>query len=303
MALNNNYGLKINDKDLSAVLNGKWPIFGFDVLNNAKAFRTTTIRDTSVNAFYNSGITAPTNNELTYNTQTMDYGSLGVLTMTWGNGKKQMQGVVKKLITRYEHGYDYIPSGYFTITGTYNLSVKAELIKTGSGTNYVTTFGANSTDSITKSLNDTNESKILLPTMNKFLPYNLAASAGVFYPMQITYSANVNLNPDLVVQGGTGGYPGIGVGLGTLYYTGSNLPAYVSVEIDARYVNIYMNYSWYDSITRVTYSATWNPPQPSQNADYDAQVRGRMVAQTTGSQFDVTVYLTPHKLQEMILND
>ena len=83
----------------------------------------------------------------------------------------------------------------------------------------------------------------------------------------------------------------------TVYTETLNGVEYITVEIDKKYVNIYMNYRWYDQILRAKAVVNYN-----QELWYDVTNRTRMVAETTGSVFNVNVYLTPHKLEEMIIN-
>lgn len=291
MSLNNNYGFKImGDDELS--LNGKWPIFGVDIENISKDFRTTRIIDSSNNPFYNSGITPVSNNEMTY-THAGDH--------TLGEGRKYLEGSVKKLITRYAHGYSYRPAGYYTITGSFMFKISYSITRTGSGEHYQEFYYGDGswTGNVTKTVSGSSDP--MYPTINDFLPYGLTSTnTGDYYPLVISYGPKATSSPDVLVTGGTRGDPFSGNGK---LYIGNQVAApsaFVTVEIDNTYVNIYMNYRWWDEIRRKNdyfdpspYPASWI---------FEVSERYRLVAQTTGSVFDVNVYLTPHNLEEMTIN-
>ena len=278
MAINNNYGCKILGQD-GVSLNGNWPIFGFDVQNSAQAFRTTRVVDSSTNSFYNSGIVAPTDAEL-FN----------------GTGQTIKSGVVKKLITRYKHGYDYAPSGYYTISGSLSIDAQATVVQSGSGTYYTEFYGGDYTRNGTRDLNISGTTDPIYPRINGSYYYDEGLSMGN-YMIGISYGTNSALNPDIVVPGGTQGNPFVWFANNTVVdYDG--VGAFITVEIDSTYVNIYMNYRWYDTIFRKAYFDGVSLDKTI----YDVTNRVRLVAQTTGSVFNVNVYLTPHKLEEMIIN-
>ena len=279
MALDNNYGLKIMGKE-GVSLNGKWPIFGFDVENAKNAFRTTRVVDSSDNPYkVGSGVVTPSDGSLVR-----------------GFGQDIKSGYEKVLIAKYEHGYDYRPSGYYTVTGTFNLDCKALITQLGSGSSYSTLFGGDFSRDGYRNLNVSGATDPLYPKMNSFYPYEYGLSP-TLYMMMITYGVNSSLSPDIVIPGGTSGNPFSGMANGSVIDS-DGIGAYVSVEIDTKYVYIYMNYAWYDTIMRQVY---WNGSSMDKNV-YDVQDRIKMVVNTAGSVFDVNVYLTPHKLEEMILN-
>lgn len=287
----NNYGFKIMGRD-GVSLNGKWPIFGFDVENIQGAFRTTRITDSSNNPFYNSGITPVSNSEMTY-MQAGDH--------TYGDGRKFLEGSVKKLMARYEHGYDYKPTGYYTISGLFRYSISYSITRTGSGDYYQEFYGGDGswTGNFSKTVSGTADQ--LYPTMNDFAPYGLLTDqVANYYPLVATYGPRAASSPDILVQGGTRGDPFSGNGILPIGNQAVAPAAFVTVEIDSKYVNIYMNYRWWDEIRRK--NDFFDPsPYPSQWI-FEVSERYRLVAQTTGSVFDVNVYLTPHKLEEMIIN-
>lgn len=290
MGVDNNYGFKTMGRD-GMILNGKYPILGFDVNNVDRAFRTTRITDSSSNPFYNSGIVAPTDSDMTY-TYDGDH--------KYGSGIAGMDGVVRKLAAKYEHGYDYKPFGYYTITGSFVNNVSYLFTQFGYGVYYQEFYGGDwqRTGSINKTVSGSQDP--IYPSMNKFAPYGwYYSSGGSYYSEAIRYSTNQNLNPEVLIPGGSRGNPVSGTGISSA--GNSRTPsAYVDVEIDQKYVSIYLNYWWYDVIYRN--NDFFDPsPNPSQ-MNYDVNNRFQLIAQSTGSVFDVNVYLTPYKLEEMILN-
>ena len=279
MPLNSNYGFKIMGRD-GVSLNGKWPIFGFDIQNAEKAFRTTRVVDTSDHPYYTgSGVTPPPDSSL-YR----------------GFGQNTKSGYVKELITKYEHGYNYRPSGYYTVSGTFNLDCKAIVLQTGSGSYYTSWYYGDFSRDTLKNLNVSGNTDPLYPRMNDFYPLDYGLSPSL-YMMNISYGVDNNLNPDILIPGGTQGNPFSGQANKSLLDSGG-IAAFISVEIDTKYVYIYMNYRWYDTILRQVY---WDGSSMDASI-FDVQNRVKMVAETTSSVFDVNVYLTPHKLEEMIIN-
>lgn len=265
MGLNNNYGIKTLDRNGDIALNGKWPIFGFDVNKINTTFRSTRIIDNKTNNFYSSG-----NMEPSYTSQNILYGT------------------VKELVTSYAHGYDFRPMGYYTITGTLNMS-SAVIFNQKSSSGYGGDYEIEGNEIICSS-------RALYPTINEFTPlgyytsnpgsgggfgtvvYNLGCSVG-------TASSNT-----IVLPSTNPNYPYTVNGI-VDYQDPKGMAAYISVEIDAENVYIYKNYRWYDEWSRYLIIGL------------DVSDRVRMVAQTTGSVFDVNVYLTPHKIEEMIINE
>lgn len=329
MGLNNNYGFKTLDKD-GVVLNGKWPIFGFDIEKVADSWRTTRISDSSFNDWskpsdFPTTLTPPSDQDMTWTTTTDP--TRGYVT-TYGSCEKTQNGVVRRLITQYKHGYNYRPSGYYTISG--NLVLKADCVveQYGTGTwkdRYGGSFHLFPTYSI--NYNKIN-SCALYPAMNDFIPYAKPGKNSrdynggdltPFYPNRYSLSMKLAISSnstgyDITTPMGSWGnlfslsqvpQTASDITASAWFNKNDDLAAWVDVEIDNEYVKIYMNYRWYDYYIR---DYEHRSAYDWQGTHYDAETRidmignVQMITLTTGSNYDVTVYLTPHKLEDMIIN-
>ena len=280
MALNNNFGIKIvNRTGNDTVMNGKWPILGFDIDNIKQAFRTTRIVDTSDNQFYDSGNTLP-----------------DISSLNFGYGENVKYGTVKKLAAKYEHGYTYAPMGYYTVTGNYVVRSKANLVQNASGT-YSSSYGGSYDVSGYNNLSPTDSATgdILYPKMNSFNPNGYGVS-------QFAYINGVSIgisarNPDLVVPSNNPFYRNY-ANDGEVNLANPEIASKITVEVDEKYVYIYNNYRWYDTWRRyVFFDGSYDPSLG------DVSDRLKIVADTSGSVYEVNVYLTPYNIEEMILNE
>lgn len=277
-----NYGFKIMGKGRQVSLNGKWPIIGFDIGKLETTFRTTRINDSSVNDFYPSGNDIP------------DYSALNPA----GFGVNERSGVVRELVTKYEHGYDYRPMGYWTVSGTMNLQGKTTMSQTASGTESSWSGGTYpSPVERTYRLGQYNQSLPLTPEIGKISLPTITTSGNLRNLYWLSATIGSNASCDLVIPSGNPLY-------GTYYLEyadpGNNqLGAWIDVEIDEKYVYIYMNYAWWDKWYRYAFRGNDGNIYPDV---FDVQWRVQSVAETTGSVFDVNVYLTPHKIEEAIIN-
>ena len=262
-------------------LNGKWPIIGFDIGKLETTFRTTRINDSSVNDFYPSGNDIP------------DYSELNPA----GFGLNEMSGVVRKLVTKYEHGYDYRPMGYWTVSGTMNLQGRTTMSQTASGTESSWSGGSYGPREATYRLGQYNQILPLTPEIDKISLPTITTSGNLRNLYWLSATIGSNNTCDLVIPSGNPLY-------GTYYLEyadpGNNqLGAWIDVEVDDKYVYIYMNYAWWDKWYRYAFRGNDGNIYPDV---FDIQWRVRSVAETTGSVFDVNVYLTPHKIEEAIIN-
>lgn len=282
MAINNNYGFKTLGKGRQVVINGKWPIFGFDVDRVAQSFRTTRVVDTTVHNYYNSGNTLPSTSSLN----------------PAGFGVNERSGVVRELVTKYEHGYDYRPMGYWTVSGTMNLQGQTTMSQTASGSESSWSGGTYpSPVERTYRLGQYNQELPLTPEIGKISLPTITTSGNLRNLYWLSATIGSNNSCDLVIPSGNPLY-------GTYYLEyadpGNNqLGAWIDVEVDEKYVYVYMNYAWWDKWYRYAFRNNYGNIDTSV---FDIQWRVRSVAQTTGSVFDVNVYLTPYKIEEMIVN-
>lgn len=257
MAYDNNYGFKTVKDNLDTSINGKWPIFGFDVNDIDNAFRTTRVVDSSSHNFPDTGNTKPNYN--------------------YGNNLKE--GVIKELITSYDHGYDFRPMGYYTVGGTLNLKVKAQVDQTATGPAAGDAGGSYTVTNTYPSSSYGEET--LIPKMNDFLS---ARGPSTSTYDNILYTTIGTANTNKLVVPPNFYFP--------WEYLGNNRAAWISVEIDDKKVYIYMNYAYYDS-----WSTRFAEGDP-QDGNVDSRVR--MVADTSGSTFNVNVFLAPYSIEEML---
>lgn len=262
MAYDNNYGFKTVKDNLDDSLNGKWPIFGFDVNDIKTAFRTTRIVDSSNHSFPNTGNTKP----------------------NYNYGVNLKQGMIKELITSYDHGYDFRPMGWYTITGTFSLKCKAQVAQTAAGPGGPSAGGNYTVDS-TYYINQSNAPESLPPSfcsMDRYSPRPVTPTPSPNYPLSTTIGTSGS-NAKLIVP------PQY---MFPSNYSGNEYSAYISVEIDDKKVYIYMNYAYYDS-----WATLWDDEGP-QVGDLGSRVR--MVADTSGSIYNVNVFLAPYSIEEML---
>ena len=282
MGTNNNYGFKTVGRGHQVVLNGKWPIFGFDVGKVDSSFRTTRITDVSSHGYYNSGNTLPSTSLLN----------------PAGFGVNEKSGVVRELVAKYEHGYDYRPMGYWTVSGTMNLQGKTTMTQTASGSESSWSGGSYGPIEATYRLGQYNQLLPLTPEINAMSLPTITTSGNLRNLYWLSATIGSNSSCDVVIPSGNPLY-------GTYYLEyadpGNNqLGAWIDVEVDDKYVYIYMNYAWWDKWYRYAFR---NSGGNIDTSIFDIQWRVRSVAQTAGSTFDVTVYLAPYKIEEMILNE
>lgn len=197
-------------------------------------------------------------------------------------GQNVKTGVTKVLLASYRHGYSYRPMGYYTITGTFNAKCKTQVAQTASGTE-ASAYGGTYTINSSPSISPTTPSVDLFPKMNEFYMGSAMNTVGAFNLVTTIGSSN---NANIVVPATS-----IFFGPGAIVGSYDQIAAWVSVEMDNNNVYIYMNYTYYD----IWYRAT----APGY---FDIDSRVRMVADTSGSTYDVNVYLTPYKLEDLIQN-
>lgn len=278
----NNYGIKTIGKGRQVSLNGKWPILGFDINKIETAFRTTRINDSSVNDFYPSGNDIPA------------YSALNPA----GFGVNEMSGVVRKLVAKYEHGYSYRPMGYWTVSGTMNLQGRTTMIQNATGSESSWSGGSYGPLESTYRLGQYNQILPLTPEIGKISLPTITTSGNLRNLYWLSAAIGSNQSCDIVILSGNPVY-------GTYYLEyadpGNNqLGAWIDVQVDEKYVYIYINHAWWDKCYRYAFRTSGGTIDPNV---FDVRWRLQSIAETTGSVFDVNVYLTPYKIEEMIINE
>lgn len=277
------YGFKTLDKSNATVINAKYPIFGFDMAHLPRAYKTFSIKDNSTNPFVSGSVSVPSI------TATQTY--------AWSYKDSSDYGSVRELIKKVEHGYSFRPLGYATISGTLrmtkSISVQQDEVTVSatfgsfggdysSTTDHAVQFGTGTTGHLIP-LYKGGFFVGEVPTANTYFApqYRLDTSdySGTIFHDDILfwlkyYLTNIS-TPNIMLE-----CP----------------PDFIEVEIDDKYIYIYRKYWWSDTIRRVVQA---NSPITSPFLN-DVRERVKIVNQTTGSTFDVTVYLCPYPIEELL---
>ncbi len=265
----NDYGFATLDQQGNNAINAKNPIFGFDMAHTPRPFKTFHITDTRVNPFDTETVAIP-------NPTPVD---------SWGWSENNKSGKNRVLIKRVKHGYNFRPVGYATITGNWNVEKRVQIQQT----QYAGNFGGNYTKTLIKqnpydrdmpfTPNQFNQAYVVQTSQFLGAPYTMLDktdfSGTIFEYQYIT---------DVL----------------TLIPWGDQRGEYaaqhpIQVEIDDEYINIYYEYAWSDVIRRAKFTY-------SGQTTHDLQERVKIVTQYIGSTYDVTVYLCPYPIEELIGN-
>lgn len=269
------YGFKTKDDNRATVLNAKNPIFGFDMQHTPRAFKTFHIVDTKTSPIHTGSVATP-------NPQPNN---------SWGYAQNMDYGTIRELITQVKHGYPFRPVGYATISGTmkYSLNVHFDQTQRAGGS-----YGGDYSRNLTKTKGQTDY--ILVPNMSG-IPYASVTGSGVFIP-------SVNLTKqDFSGSLWPFDYPKQIMTLmpfGPTYApelaSESGMPKCIEVEIDDEYIYFYRSYGWSDTIRRAKF--VWDG-----SASQDIQERVKISEQYTGSEYNVTVYLCPFPIEELLTSN
>ena len=263
------YNEKTGKKEVS--INSKYPVFGPEYNKINSTFRTTHISDTKTYPIKTASISIPTPN-LPY------YGIDNYY------GISEYVGYDDELVTEYEHGYKFRPIGYATITGKIIGNNVGELSQTViSGT---MSYGGNFTvysntrwldTELTPGFGGMNSQTggFYLPwERNSMTVGNSQYTGNFIVPDSVlgVFLSRYNVNATIGIRQGLPG----------------TISAPYWVEIDDTKVKIWKRIYWADHIIRA---------KPS---DYDAYERGKVRENFAGSELDITVYLCPYKLGDLI---
>lgn len=265
------YGFKTSDDNRATVLNAKNPIFGFDMQHTPRAFKTFHIVDTKTSPIHTGSVATP-------NPQPSN---------TWGYAQNVDYGTIRELITQVKHGYPFRPVGYATISGTMKYSLNVHFDQTQRAGSY----GGDYSKNLTKTKGQTDY--ILVPNMSG-IPYASITGSNIFTP-------SVNLTEqDFSGSLWPYDYPkqvmtlmAFGPTYAPELESASGMPKCIEVEIDDEYIYFYRSYGWSDTIRRAKF--VWDG-----STSQDIQERVKISEQYTGSEYNVTVYLCPFPLEELL---
>ena len=266
------YGFKTSDNNRATVLNAKNPIFGFDMQHTPRAFKTFHIVDTKTSPIHTGSVATP-------NPQPAQY--------SWGDAQNMDYGTIRELITKVEHGYDFRPVGYATISGTLKYSYNVHFDQTQRAGSY----GGNYSKNLTKKKPGSDLS--LVPNISG-LPFVSTTESGLFLPTVALTTSDFS--------GSTWPYPYPRNAMTMYEYgpeydpdlgDGTSLHNCIEVKIDNKYIYFYRTYRWSDTIRRVQYNSGGTITD-------DIQERVKVAEQYTGSEYNVTVYLCPFPIEELL---
>lgn len=266
------YGFKTDDKDRSTILNAKNPIFGFDMRHSPRAFKTFHFVDAKTSAIKTGSVATP-------NPQPYGY---------WDWAENMDYGTVTELIKKVKHGYNFRPVGYATITGHIKISYNVRIEQTQRAGSY----GGNYSKNLSKTQGD-NEYE-LVPNVSGRMFVSVTESGLTDPVVQLTpqdFSGTVwpNQNPkNILTNIPYGPYSG---GIEEFQ---NPYPEALVVEIDNEYIYFYRKYRWSDTIRRVKYTNYDNVTTD------DIKERVKIATQYTGSEYNVTVYLCPFPIEELL---
>lgn len=261
------YGFKTHDDTGKIAINAKNPIFGFDVGHKPRAFKTFRFTDAKTYPIQTGSTATP-------NPTPSD---------TWGWSQNITSGVIEETLLKVKHGYNFRPVGYAVITGTWKISSRVQITQTQRAGSY----GGNYTKTLIKDIH----SYELTPN-----PFNgiwvsstgVSPMSGSMVFLSTTDFSGTNWSYNYPKEVMTY-YP---YGTSSQMYADANdNPIYV--EFDDRYIYIKRKRSWSDTIRRCKF--VWRG-----TTDQDIQERVKATSQFTGSTFDVTVYLCPFPLKELL---
>ena len=269
-----NYGFATYDEKkknrLQGVVNSKWPIFGPKYSDIKHAFKTVHITDTYQQDF----VVGP-------NVRVPDPqgGSQGT-----GYSTSIERGVIRQLVATIPHGYGFRPLGYIQFSGTIQQNTRCKW-KYDS----VVDYAGNWLPSLAPIYGNSNK------------PVDYISNPALIFPIE--GSSYVPGYGSFSVA-----YPPTGYGGVYYYLTNPNGlwivdaldPNYkgfmpYEVEIDEENVYIYRNTYWLDQIGRFYQWDTYY-----QLIRTDQRARSQGVMDWAGSSIDLTIYLCPYKLEDLL---
>lgn len=261
------YGFATKDQNGDNAINAKNPIFGFDMGHRPMAFKTFRFNDAKTYPIQTGSPATP-------NPQPVD---------SWGYDETQSSGEIVETLLKAKHGYNFRPVGYAVITGTWKISSRVQITQT----QRAGTWGGNYTKTLIKDI----QSYELTPNQFNHIwisDTGVSPMSGSMVTLTPTDFSSTIWSYEYPKSVMTGMPWGSDYGMWALK---TDDPIWV--EFDDQYIYIKRKRSWTDCIRRCKF--TWRG-----STSDDIQERVKATAQFTGSQFDVTVYLCPFPLKELL---
>lgn len=263
------YGFATKDLNGNNAINAKNPIFGFDMGHRPMAFKTFHITDAKEPDIHTGNVTTP------------NPSGTG-----WSYGTNMDCGVIKELVKKTEHGYNFRPVGYATVTGTLKRTSRVQLTQTQRagtwGGNYNRTF-----------VIDEDRVNDLIPTQNN-QAYWTTTSVFDSFPGSVASLKQTDFAGTIWSYEYPKGYF-VGEWGQESFWTYHLSDSPISVEFDEKYIYIYQLRTWSDTIRRCKlYSSYYG------RVTDDIQERVKISARFAGSTYDVTIYLCPYPLKELL---
>lgn len=253
-------------KRLEASVNSKWPIFGPKYGDIKRAFRTIHFTDTKQYAYRTS--------------------SSVVLPPEQRGGISQYHGYEKVLIATIPHGYSRRPLGYATISGSYVKNTRSKWVytRTTDNTGQFPPSGTLEAVQVGTGTMISNVGAPILPTSST--PSPGASFHDNYFGETLTYPAF----PVAYLTDNHYQIPGNNAAAAD--GEGQYRPPY-SVEIDDTNVYVYRYYYWSDVYKRDFYAYAGT-------TQFDVRARMSGIIDYAGSSFDVTIYLCPYSMGDLL---
>jgi hypothetical protein len=263
------YGFSTKDQNGDNAINAKNPIFGFDMGHRPMAFKTFRFNDVKTYPIQSG-------NPATPNPQP--------IVSSWSYDETQSSGEIVETLLKRKHGYNFRPVGYAVITGTLKISSHVQITQT----QRAGTWGGNYTKTLIKDI----QTYELTPNQFNHIWISSTGTdsiSGSVVSLTPSDFSNTIWSIEYPKRMFTNMPWGLDYGTAALK---TDDPIWV--EFDDQYIYIKRKRSWTDCIRRCKY--TWYDSSTSD----DIQERVKATAQFTGSRFDVTVYLCPYPLKELL---
>lgn len=263
-----NYGFTTYDeksgKRIEGVVNSKWPIFGPNYADIKNAFRTIHFTDTQQYDFRSSSsVSRPSATR---------------------NAISQFHGYEKVLVATIPHGYKKRPMGYATIAGSFVKNTRGKWVYKRT-TDYYNFFPPSSTLQNANSVSGNMQGfmNIIRPTSDtgdfSVFGMNPFSDCGITYPNDTYYYLSQNYYT----------IPGNNSSQEDAF--GYDRPPY-GIEIDDTNVYLYRYYYWSDVYKRDYYYDS--------RVVWDIEARMYGIIDYAGSDFDLTIYLCPYSMEDLI---